>query len=117
MPRYIVATLDELPPGTRKIVEIAGRSIGVFNIGGGNRTSLRCALERLAALAGRPLDVRYGERESGDVRDTGADTERARTELGFDPTTTLEHGLAAELDWVRQRAEPAPPRIRTLTAS
>ncbi len=88
----------------------------VFNIGGGNRTSLRCALETLAALAGRPLDVRYGERESGDVQDTGADTERARQELGFDPATTLEAGLQAELEWVRRRAEPAP-RVRTLTAS
>ena len=88
----------------------------VFNIGGGNRTSLRCALETLAALAGRPLDVRYGERESGDVQDTGADTGRARAELGFDPTTTLEEGLAAELDWVRRRVEPAP-RVRSLTAS
>ena len=88
----------------------------MFNIGGGNRTSVRCALEVLAGIAGRPLDVRYGERESGDVQDTGADTERARAELGFDPRTSLEEGLAAELDWVRARTEPAP-RVRSLTAS
>jgi 3-phenylpropionate/trans-cinnamate dioxygenase ferredoxin subunit len=31
---YVVARAAELPPGTRKIVEIAGRSIAVFNIGG-----------------------------------------------------------------------------------
>jgi nitrite reductase/ring-hydroxylating ferredoxin subunit len=31
---YIVATVDEIPPGGRKIFEISGRSIGVFNIGG-----------------------------------------------------------------------------------
>jgi len=31
---HAVATVSEIPPGTRKIVEIAGRSIGVFNIGG-----------------------------------------------------------------------------------
>jgi nitrite reductase/ring-hydroxylating ferredoxin subunit len=30
----VVARADEIPPGTRKIVEIGGRSIGVFNIGG-----------------------------------------------------------------------------------
>jgi nitrite reductase/ring-hydroxylating ferredoxin subunit len=30
----VVATVDEIPPGTRKIVEIDGRSIGVFNVGG-----------------------------------------------------------------------------------
>jgi nitrite reductase/ring-hydroxylating ferredoxin subunit len=31
---HVVATTEEIPPGERKIVEIAGRSIGVFNIGG-----------------------------------------------------------------------------------
>jgi 3-phenylpropionate/trans-cinnamate dioxygenase ferredoxin subunit len=34
MARYIVATTSEIPPGERKLVEVAGRSIGVFNIGG-----------------------------------------------------------------------------------
>jgi nitrite reductase/ring-hydroxylating ferredoxin subunit len=34
MPKYAVATVDEIPPSGRKIVEIAGRSIGVFNIDG-----------------------------------------------------------------------------------
>ena len=34
MPKYVVATPDEIPPGERKIVDIGGRSIGVFNIEG-----------------------------------------------------------------------------------
>ncbi len=34
MPTYIVATIDEIPPGGRKIVEVAGRSLGIFNVGG-----------------------------------------------------------------------------------
>jgi 3-phenylpropionate/trans-cinnamate dioxygenase ferredoxin subunit len=34
MARYIVATTAEIPPGDRKLVEVAGRSIGVFNVGG-----------------------------------------------------------------------------------
>jgi hypothetical protein len=29
-----VATVDELPNGTRKLLEVDGRSIAVFNIGG-----------------------------------------------------------------------------------
>jgi 3-phenylpropionate/trans-cinnamate dioxygenase ferredoxin subunit len=32
--KHIVATVEEIPPGTHKIVAVAGRSIGVFNIGG-----------------------------------------------------------------------------------
>lgn len=34
MPSYIVGAADELPPGERKIVEVAGRSIGIFNVDG-----------------------------------------------------------------------------------
>lgn len=32
--KYVVGTVDEIPPGQRKIVEVGGREIGVFNIGG-----------------------------------------------------------------------------------
>jgi 3-phenylpropionate/trans-cinnamate dioxygenase ferredoxin subunit len=34
MARYIVGTVDDIPPGERKIVEIGGRSVGVFNVNG-----------------------------------------------------------------------------------
>lgn len=34
MGRYVVASVDEIRPGQRKIVEVAGRSIGVFNLSG-----------------------------------------------------------------------------------
>jgi 3-phenylpropionate/trans-cinnamate dioxygenase ferredoxin subunit len=34
MPKHIVARVDEIPAGGRKIVEVAGRSIGVFHIDG-----------------------------------------------------------------------------------
>ena len=34
MSKHVVATVDEIPPGERKIIEIGGRSLGVFNIKG-----------------------------------------------------------------------------------
>ncbi|MDQ0218124.1 Rieske (2Fe-2S) protein [Peribacillus cavernae] len=34
MQKYVVATADEIPPGQRKIIKIAGKSIGIFNING-----------------------------------------------------------------------------------
>lgn len=34
MSKHVVGTIDEIPPGTRKIVEIEGRTIGVFNVNG-----------------------------------------------------------------------------------
>lgn len=32
--RYVVADVRDIPPGTRRIVDVAGRSIGVFNVRG-----------------------------------------------------------------------------------
>src|SRR5438105_1510909 len=32
--KHVVGTVAEIPPGQRRIVELEGRSIGVFNVGG-----------------------------------------------------------------------------------
>jgi nitrite reductase/ring-hydroxylating ferredoxin subunit len=34
MARYVVGTVDEIPVGGRKIVEVAGRLVGIFNVKG-----------------------------------------------------------------------------------
>ena len=85
----------------------AGAADGVggeaYNIGGGSRVSLAATLELLAGIAGRPLEVRRRERESGDVQDTGADITRAGDALGFEPAIDLRSGLEAEFEWVLER--------------
>jgi UDP-glucose 4-epimerase len=72
----------------------------VYNIGGGSRVSVNQVLHVIAGLAGRPLDIRREPTQKGDMRDTFADTTRARTELGVAPTVTIEQGLAAEYAWL-----------------
>jgi nitrite reductase/ring-hydroxylating ferredoxin subunit len=32
--KFVVGSVDEIPPGGRKIVRVAGRSIGIFNVDG-----------------------------------------------------------------------------------
>ena len=73
----------------------------VYNIGGGSRVSVNRVLEIVGRLAGRPLDVRREGVQKGDMRDTYADTSRARGDLGFAPTVTIEEGLAAEYQWMK----------------
>jgi UDP-glucuronate 4-epimerase len=71
----------------------------VYNVGGGSRISVNAALDLLAEFAERPLNVCRLARENGDVRDTGADTAKARADLGFAPRTTVPEGLLAEFEW------------------
>ena len=54
MARHIVATIDDIPPGKRKLVSVKGREIGIFNVDGeyfavGNR----CPHEGASLCKGR----------------------------------------------------------------
>lgn len=71
-----------------------------FNLGGGSPDSLRNALALIGEISGRELEIEYRDTERGDVRDTLADTTRARELLGFAPATSLAEGLAAEFAWI-----------------
>jgi UDP-glucose 4-epimerase len=77
-----------------------GRPGAVYNIGGGSRVSINDVLETIGRLTGRPLDIRREDAQKGDMRDTFADTSRARADLGFEPSHTLDTGLAAECGWM-----------------
>lgn len=91
-----------LAAGTLSTIEFGA----AYNVGGGLRASVRETLATIAELTARPLDVQYFPWEHGDVRDTGADTTRARRDLGFEPQVSLEEGLAAEFDWLTALHRP-----------
>jgi UDP-glucuronate 4-epimerase len=90
---------------TRAAATAAIDSGGAYNIGGGLRGSLRDILGAIEELAGRPLKLTFEEEMPGDVRDTGAETSKARNDLGFAPSTSLQDGIAAEFEWLRRQVE------------
>jgi UDP-glucose 4-epimerase len=75
---------------------------GVYNIGGGSRVELLDVFELIGRITGRPLRLNTIEPQAGDMRDTYADTARARADLGFAPAVTLEQGLRAQFQWMTE---------------
>jgi len=71
-----------------------------YNIGGGSRVSMNDVLRIIERTAGHPLKVNREAAQKGDMRDTYADTTRAREDLGFRPTVSLEEGIQAEYRWL-----------------
>ena len=57
--------------------------------------------ELIRRVTGRAVTVDRIDAQHGDMRDTYADTTRARADLGFAPTVTLEQGLRAQFDWMK----------------
>ena len=72
----------------------------VYNIGGGSRVSLREVFDLIARVSGRKVTIDHQPPQKGDMRDTYADTSRARADLGFKPSVTLEEGLRAMWQWM-----------------
>jgi UDP-glucuronate 4-epimerase len=72
----------------------------VYNIGGGSRVSLGDVFEMIARVSGRRLEIAHQPAQKGDMRDTFADTSRARADLGFQPSVDLETGLRTMFTWM-----------------
>jgi UDP-glucuronate 4-epimerase len=78
-----------------------------YNVGGGAEVSMLDAIEALGRIAGRRLELVRLPRREGDARRTAADTSRIRDELGWEPGTSFEDGLAAQWRWAADRVAAA----------
>jgi UDP-glucose 4-epimerase len=79
---------------------VRGAPGGVYNIGGGSRVTLRNVFDMIGRVTGRPVRIDRQPAQKGDMRDTYADTTRARADLGFVPAVSLEDGLREMFGWM-----------------
>ena len=74
-----------------------------FNIGGGMRNNISIWAEfgpLLEKLAGRKINVTYGDWRPGDQPIYVSDTSKAEELLGWKPTISVEHGVRELWEWV-----------------
>jgi nucleoside-diphosphate-sugar epimerase len=75
----------------------------VINVGNGERTTLNELLREVKTLLLKTdIEADYQPARAGDVRHSLADTQRARTLLGFEPSVGLKEGLKRTIDWWQQ---------------
>ena len=76
---------------------------GVYNVAYGDRVSVNDLARQIAAFAGRPFAPTYAPARAGDIRESQADSSRARRILGWRPEHTFAAGLRATYDWFKDR--------------
>jgi len=74
----------------------------IFNIGGGSRRSLMDTINILEDVSGIKPKLVFKPAEKGDVKDTWADTSKAKDQLGFEPKVDLEEGLKRQWLWEKE---------------
>lgn len=82
----------------------------VINVATGGRISLNRLLRVMNGIVGTDIQPIYKEPRAGDVRDSQADIGKAKTLLGYEPSVSLEEGLARTLEWSRAESAPTPGR-------
>lgn len=85
-----------------KASQAGGVAGNMYNAGNGGRYSLNFIWDLLQKIEGVSIAPNYGPPRPGDVRDSMADTARAKADLGHAPRFSIEEGLRRTLEWYRQ---------------
>lgn len=85
-----------------EVTEAAGR---VFNVGSGRSYSVLDVARKVARALGKEhIEPEIsGKYRVGDIRHCFADISLAREVLGYEPTTTLDDGMAELAEWLRDQ--------------
>ena len=82
----------------------------VYNIGTGFSISLNQALNLLRDISGKKIEAKYEPPRDGDIRDSLADIQKAKEELGYEPAIRFEEGLRRTFEWYRCNHAKGPVR-------
>ncbi|MFQ5939064.1 MAG: SDR family NAD(P)-dependent oxidoreductase [Alphaproteobacteria bacterium] len=92
----VVAALDR-PPAARG----GAAPYRLYNLGNHRSEPLMRFIQAIEKAAGRKAEIRLEPMQPGDVKETFADIEASRRDLGFNPTTTIDEGVPKFVAWFR----------------
>lgn len=92
--------VDDIIQGTIKCLDrpLKGKA-GIYNIGNNRSESLMDFIHTLEDLAGRKAIINYEPLQAGDVPETIADIKATERDFDFAPTTNIQEGLQAFVEW------------------
>ena len=73
----------------------------LYNLGNHRSEELMRLIGLIERAVGRKARIEMLPMQPGDVKETYADIEGARRDLGFDPRTTIDEGIPRFVDWFR----------------
>jgi UDP-glucuronate 4-epimerase len=72
-----------------------------LNLGNSRTVPLMALIQLIEAAVGKSAKIRLLPAQKGDVPITFADISRAEEKIGYQPTTTIEEGVAKFVEWYK----------------
>ena len=81
-------------------------SFDIYNLGESKPITVNDLVAEIENALGKKAGKQYVPPQPGDVERTYADITKAARELGYNPTTTIQAGLAKFVAWLRKNTQP-----------
>jgi UDP-glucuronate 4-epimerase len=108
----VLAALDRPPANDGTEKPGGSRPHAVYNLGNHRSDELGRLIDLVEAACGRPAIRDHQPLQPGDVLQTYADVSDAARDLGFRPSTALDAGIPAFVEWYRDFVAQDPARAR-----
>jgi len=92
--------IDDIIQGTLAAIEKCS-GYKIYNLGESNTISVNQLIEILENYLGKKAKRENLPSQPGDVVQTCADVNKAKTELGYKPTTNINKGIEKFVDWLK----------------
>ncbi len=97
---YVANVVD----GVLRACEAPKASGEVINVATGGRISLNELYAEMKKIVGATVEPDYADARQGDVRDSQAAIDKAKSILGYEPIVSFEDGLKRTIEWYRATA-------------
>jgi UDP-glucuronate 4-epimerase len=91
----VVAVSDHIPGG-------GGPPYRVYNIGNHRSEPLMRMISLIEDALGKKAEINFEPMQPGDVKETFADIEALRRDVGFEPSTAIDEGIPRFVRWYRE---------------
>jgi len=100
--------IDNVVQANLRALEAPTKALGqAFNVACGDRISLLDLVEKLNAVMGTRLAPVHGPPRAGDIQHSLAGIEKARDLLGYEPSVTMDEGLARTVASLTGQSAPS----------
>ncbi len=87
--------------GIAQVIELPGLSYEIVNLGGGGPVTLLDMARAVEQALGKPLEIKFLEKQPGDVEQTHADISKANRLFGYQPSVSLPEGVRRFVAWYK----------------
>lgn len=95
--------IDDIVDGVVRALYSGPHGFRVYNLGGDEVILLRDLIDAIGEVVGETPRIERLPLQPGDVPLTNADLTRSRSELGYEPQTSLRQGLATMWRWFNEK--------------